>query len=73
MSLEDARTIADYYRRLSVVRRLSYDDKTLAICQMLLAMDILERHLPVPLYLPIDHYLWLGKMRARGATFIPWP
>jgi hypothetical protein len=70
MTLEDARIIAGYYRS---ERLLDYGDRLLAISQMLMAFDILERHLPVPLYHSIDHYLWLGAMDAKGTKFIPYP
>ena len=72
MTTEDARIIVRYYLDDHHHHRREHMTR-LAIIQIMLAMSTLMRLLPVPAYQPFEHYLWLGKMRARGATVITRP
>ena len=72
LTLEDARIIERFYliEQRHETPPVSYRTR-LALTQILLALATFERHLPVPLILPFEHYVKLGGYRAQGMTYIP--
>ena len=72
LTLEDARTIERFYL---IEQRHVFPPKEhmtrLAIVQVMMAINTIERHLPVPIALGFDHCFRIGWHQAQGMTYIP--